>query len=68
MTQRPHVMAKLLLSLDRFPRLRRRVLPALAADPEIFAIMLGMHVGAISPGDFLMHGMLPLGRQILTAF
>ncbi len=68
LTQRPHVMAKLLLSLDRFPRLRRRVLPALAADPEIFAIMLGMHVGAISPGEFLMHGMLPLGRQILTAF
>jgi hypothetical protein len=29
--------------------------------------MLGMHVGSISPADFLMHGMLPLGRQMLTA-
>jgi len=29
--------------------------------------MLAMHVGAITPGDFLMHGMLPLGRQILSA-
>jgi hypothetical protein len=29
--------------------------------------MLAMHVGSISPVDFLMHGMLPLGRQILTA-
>jgi hypothetical protein len=39
----------------------------MASDPEIFATMLAMHVGAISPGDFLMHGMLPLGRQMLIA-
>jgi flavin-dependent dehydrogenase len=68
LAQRPNLMAKLMLSLDRFPRLRRRVLRAMASDPEIFAKMLAMHVGAISPGDFLMHGMLPLGRQMLTAF
>jgi menaquinone-9 beta-reductase len=67
LAQRPNLMAKLMLSLDRFPRLRRRVLRAMASDPEIFASMLAMHVGAISPGDFLMHGMLPLGRQMLTA-
>jgi flavin-dependent dehydrogenase len=68
LAQRPNLMAKLMLSLDRFPRLRRRVLRAMAADPEIFANMLGMHVGVVSPGDFLVHGMLPLGRQMLTAF
>lgn len=67
LAQRPHLMAKLMLSLDRFPRLRRRVLLGMAADPEIFANMLAMHVGAISPGDFLVHGMLPLGRQMITA-
>ena len=44
-----------------------RVLRALASDPEIFANMLAMHVGSISPADFLMHGILPLGRQLLTA-
>lgn len=65
--RRPHMMANLMLSLDRFPALRRRVIPSLAAKPEIFANMLAMHVGAISPGDFLMHGMLPLGRRILTS-
>jgi menaquinone-9 beta-reductase len=67
LAQRPQLMAKLMLSLDRFPALRRRVLRAMAADPEIFANMLAMHVGAISPGDFLMHGMLPLGRHMITA-
>jgi flavin-dependent dehydrogenase len=67
LAQRPELMAKLMLSLDRFPTLRGRVLRAMASDPEIFATMLAMHVGAISPGDFLMHGMLPLGRQMLTA-
>jgi len=67
LAQRPHMMARLMLLLDRFPALRRRVLASMAAKPEIFANMLAMHVGAISPGDFLMHGMLPLGRQILTS-
>jgi flavin-dependent dehydrogenase len=67
LARRPNFMANLMLSLDRFPVLRRRVLRALASEPEIFANMLAMHVGSISPGDFLMHGMLPLGRQILTA-
>ncbi len=67
LARRPNFMGNLMLSLDRFPTLRRRVLRALASDPGIFANMLGMHVGAISPADFLMHGMLPLGRQMLTA-
>ena len=67
LARRPNFMANLILSLDRFPVLRRRVLRALASEPEIFANMLAMHVGSISPVDFLMHGMLPLGRQMLTA-
>ena len=67
LARRPIFMANLMLSLDRFPWLRRRVLHGLASDPEIFANMLAMHVGSISPADFVLHGMLPLGRQILTA-
>lgn len=66
LARRPNLMANLMLSLDRFPVLRRRVLRALESEPAIFANLLAMHVGAISPGDFLLHGMLPLGRQILT--
>jgi flavin-dependent dehydrogenase len=66
LARRPHMMGNLMLLLDRFPALRRRVIRSLAAEPEIFANMLAMHVGSITPSDFLMHGMLPLGRQILT--
>lgn len=66
LARRPHIMGNLMLSLDRFPALRRRVLRALASEPAIFANLLAMHVGSISPADFVMHGMLPLGRQILT--
>lgn len=64
---RPHMMARLLLLLDRSPRLRQRVLRAFASKPDIFANLLAMHVGSIAPSDFLLHGMLPLGVQILTA-
>jgi flavin-dependent dehydrogenase len=66
LTLRPNLMASLMLSMDRFPWLRRRVLCALASEPAIFANMLSMHMGAISPADFLMHGILPLGRQLLA--
>lgn len=67
LARRPQFMARLLLLLDRLPRLRRRVLHSLASDPAIFANLLAMHVGVISPADFVLHGMLPLGRQILIA-
>ena len=67
LARRPSLMASLLLSLDRSPALRRRVLRGLASEPAIFSNLLAMHVGRISPSDFLMHGMLPLGRQILLA-
>lgn len=67
LARRAHLMGNLMLLLDRFPALRRRVIRSLAEEPEIFANMLAMHVGSITPGDFLMHGMLPLGRQILTS-
>ena len=66
LSRRPNVMARLMLTLDQWPALRRRVLRALESDPAIFRNLLAMHVGAISPADFLLHGMLPLGRQILT--
>lgn len=64
--RRPSAMANLMLTLDRFPQLRRKVLRAFSAQPALFANQLAMHVGAISSTDFLFRGMLPLGWQILT--
>jgi len=63
--RRPALMARLMLSLDRYPRLRSRALCALAARPAIFANLLALHVGAMSPADFVFHGAVPLGWQML---
>jgi flavin-dependent dehydrogenase len=41
----PGRMARLLLLLDRHPMLRRRSIAALAAHPECFAKLLGVHLG-----------------------
>jgi len=64
---RPAMMAHLMLSLDRSPWLRQRVLRGMASEPKIFANLLAQHVGALSPIGFLFRGMLPLGREILTS-
>jgi flavin-dependent dehydrogenase len=45
----PAMMAKALLLLDGFGSLRNRVLPALAARPQLFADMLAGHVGGAHP-------------------
>jgi flavin-dependent dehydrogenase len=41
----PHRMARLLLLLDRHPQLRIRFTAALAAQPEVFAALLRVHLG-----------------------
>jgi flavin-dependent dehydrogenase len=43
---RPGLMADLMLSMDRWPVLRRRVLRAMAGDPVSFARLLAAHVGS----------------------
>jgi flavin-dependent dehydrogenase len=45
LAQRPMFMSRMLLSLDRFPKLRRRVLRTLEGQPALFAKLLAMHVG-----------------------
>jgi flavin-dependent dehydrogenase len=55
--QGPMLVSRLLLSLDRFPKLRRRVLRTLEARPAVFAQFLAVHVGAITSTDFLLRGM-----------
>jgi flavin-dependent dehydrogenase len=49
---RPRFMADLMLSVDRWPKLRQRALPALAAHPDLFSGLLAMHVGAARTTDF----------------
>jgi len=63
---RPNVMARLLLLLDRFPRVRKRALRALANEPASFARLLAIHVGETSA----MHSVatsVRVGWQFLAA-
>ena len=65
--RRPAFMADLMLSLDRFPRVRHRSLRALAAKPEIFAALLAAHVEAFSSAGFFFREAVPFGWRVLTA-
>jgi flavin-dependent dehydrogenase len=62
--QRSRMMSGLLLSLDRWPALRRRVLRAFAAKPELFSRMLATHVGATRLTDIAAAG-FALGVELL---
>jgi menaquinone-9 beta-reductase len=46
LARRPAIMAQLMLTLDRFPRLRPLVLRTFGAKPFIFERLLAVHVGA----------------------
>lgn len=63
--RRPARMGSLLLLMDRYPWLRRRVLHALNGRPDIFASMLGAHVGTASPQRIVFGAAIPLGLRLL---
>lgn len=63
----PQLMARLMLRMDRHPRFRRRALRALAAEPHLFARLLAIHIGAMSPSQMGVRGTLTLGWGLLTA-
>jgi flavin-dependent dehydrogenase len=65
--RRPAFMGGLMLSLDRFPRIRHRSLRALAAKPEIFAALLAAHVEGFSSAEFFLREAVPFGWRLLTA-
>jgi menaquinone-9 beta-reductase len=56
LARRPTLMGRLLLLLDRQPRVRDRAMRALANHPELFARLLAVHVGATSPGHLAATG------------
>jgi menaquinone-9 beta-reductase len=66
LAKRPNTMSRLLLLLDRYPSLRRRVLRCLAGEPELFARLLAAHLGESSP-KVLAATSLRFGWQFLTA-
>ncbi|MDQ6706890.1 MAG: NAD(P)/FAD-dependent oxidoreductase [Acidobacteriota bacterium] len=65
--RRPAMMGDMMLLLDRWPSLLKRVLPALAARPSIFYNMLAMHVGNLKPREFFFDAIVPLGWGILQS-
>jgi len=62
---RPQLMAHLMLTLDRRPRLQRRTLQVFHRVPR-FSPALALHVGAVSPMHLALDG-LTLGWGLLTA-
>jgi hypothetical protein len=58
-------MARLMLTLDRRPRLQHRTLQTFAEYPEIFRRLLALHVGALPPLGLVRDG-LALGWGLLT--
>jgi menaquinone-9 beta-reductase len=63
----PRTMAALMLSMDGRPAFRRRLFRAFEAHPEIFARMLAIHTGAVSPVNFGVRNGWSLGWHLLTA-
>ncbi len=63
---RPLLMARLMLLLDRRPRLQRRTIQAFQKRPYVFDRLLELHVGVLSPLHLAVDG-LTLGWGLLTA-
>jgi flavin-dependent dehydrogenase len=63
----PNFMTSMVLGLERRPRLRRRALRALAAEPALFARLLGIHARTLPPRDFGFEGALRLAWRLVAA-
>jgi flavin-dependent dehydrogenase len=63
----PRLMSEVMLFMDKSPSIRRRALRALSVDPRLFARMLAIHTGALSPLAFGVQGTLSLGWHFITA-
>jgi flavin-dependent dehydrogenase len=62
---RPAAMADLMLTMDRWPPIRRRALSAMAAHPQSFARLLAGHVGSLTAPQLAAAG-LSLGWQMMV--
>jgi flavin-dependent dehydrogenase len=66
LSQRPIFMSRMLLALDRFPKLRRRVLGTLEKQPRVFAKLLAMHVGSAEDCATTLSNRQVLGLRATT--
>ena len=65
--RRPALMARLMLSMDRSPLIRRRALHAMAAKPAIFANLLAAHMAERPTAELVISGIIPLGLRMVAA-
>lgn len=63
----PDALTRLLLFVERHPRLRRRTVRALAADPALFSRLLALHARALAPADFGLPGAARLAWRLARA-
>ena len=63
----PRLMSRLLLSMDAYPWFRKRVLRALASEPQFFTRLLNVHIRAETPGSFGAANALRLGWRVLAS-
>ncbi len=62
----PMTMARVMLTMDRWPLFRDRAMRALASEPAIFSRLLGVHMGEESLPRFVYEKGLHLGWRILA--
>jgi flavin-dependent dehydrogenase len=63
----PNFMTSLVLGLERRPRLRRRAIRALAAEPALFSRLLGIHARTLPPRRLGVDGALRLAWRLVAA-
>jgi flavin-dependent dehydrogenase len=50
--RRPRFMGDFMLTMDRWPAVRRRAMAAMAARPQLFEGLVAMHTGDLRPAAF----------------
>ena len=63
----PTAITELMLAIERHPRLRRRAIAALAAEPALFSRLLGIHARALPPRRLGLDGALRRAWRLLAA-
>ena len=62
----PEAMTRLVLAIERRPRLRRRVVRALAAEPALFSRLLGIHGRSLPARELGLDGALRLAWRLVA--
>jgi menaquinone-9 beta-reductase len=67
LSRTPRTMSSFLLSLDKYPAVREKAFSYLERRPELFASLLGVHVGEKSFADLLPWRRVSPGRESLCS-